>query len=199
VFLGVVSPLRKVAFRYLMPISPLLALSAAWAWVTVGALLPAAYRRALVAAVAVAAAAVVLPVAPHFAAWTSTIGSLVRREAGIVPLLGADGHDDAALFLWRRAGPGDRVATFCYDDVLRFYWHRVLPARLGEPPKPAPAFGYYRLGDADFVVWARRGPNLPPTLEEFVSHRRPDLEVRALEEVVLRAWDLRAAPAAGRP
>lgn len=195
VFFAVAIQLDKVAFRYLVPMQPFLALVAAWS--IVSALRFASERAASGALPALAATAglgaLVLPGAPYYSAWESVIGERLRRELGFRPLLAQEGHDAAAHYLWRHAGPETHVSTFCYDDVLRYYWHEVLPRREGEGPKPLPKLGFYRLEDADLLVLSiRRRPHLPRTFDRLVTEDAPVVRVEVDGAVALEVFDVAA-------
>jgi 4-amino-4-deoxy-L-arabinose transferase-like glycosyltransferase len=191
VFLGFASVLAKVAVRYLMPIYPLLALAGGVFWSRALRRLPG---PAAPLAVAVAVAWAVLPASPNFGAWRSTLGRFLAARLDLPRSFTAEGHDEAALYLWRHARPEHRVSALCYDDVLRFYWTGVLPRRLREPPKPPPRIGYFPPETADFVVIsARRKRIASESVRRFAAEHTPALRVEIDGETALEVFD-RTAP-----
>ena len=190
VFLLIGAEIPKVAFRYLMPLSPLVCVAAAAGWMAL--LRPAGPKPARVAAVviAVVAAGSVLPEGPHYATWSSAAGEIVRGRVDIKRHYSAEGHEQAAEWLWENAHPNDNVSAYCYADVLQYYWCDVIPFRRGVAPRPR--IGWFPPDKADFiVVSARRRPTVGRPTARILASREPAFRVMVRGDTVMEVYDLR--------
>src|SRR5262245_6357174 len=166
-FVSVAGPFHF--YRYLVPLTPLFALLAAWTLVEAGrALFPSRARAASLAAVGLAIVVAVSPLPSNLIAWFLPVGRLsrhplgvwVRPELGVLvdDLLGRRLDPNRAAIEWvrERASPTDEILVTYEDLPFQFYLPNPIrggiPAFRVEDHRAEPRFLVLRRS-ADFLHW----------------------------------------------